>query len=92
MEPLVHEFGSDAIAVLEFPAEVSKEGLTVTHPTLGLLSWHEPLPLLRSIHARMEIVERRKRIRVPPGGASAQDTSTKWLKWGWTRRMSWATL
>lgn len=68
MEPLVHEFGSEAIAVLEFPAEVSKEGLTVTHPTLGLLSWHEPLPLLRSIHATMEIVERRKRIQVPSGG------------------------
>ena len=68
MEPLVHEFGGDAIAVLEFPAEVSKEGLTVTHPTLGLLSWHEPLPLLRSIHTRMEIVQRRKRIQVPSGG------------------------
>ena len=68
MEPLVHEFGDDAIAVLKFPAEVSKEGLTVTHPTLGLLSWHEPLPLLRRNHIRMEVVQRRKRIQVPSGG------------------------
>ena len=68
MDPLVHEFRGDAIAVLESPAEVGKEGLTITHPTLGLLSWHEPLPLLRSIHTRMEIVQRRKRIRVPSGG------------------------
>ena len=68
MDPLVHEFGDDAIAVLEFPAEVSKEGLMITHPTLGLLSWHEPLPLLRSIHTRMGIVQRRKRIQVPSGG------------------------
>ena len=56
MEPLVHQLGSDAIAVLEFPAEVGREGLTIPHPTLGLLSWHEPLPLLRSIHTRMETV------------------------------------
>ena len=68
MEPLVHEFGSDAIAVLEFPTEVGMEGLTITHPTLGLLSWHEPLPLLRSIHTRMESVLRTKRIVVPPRG------------------------
>ena len=68
MEPLVHQFGSDAIAVLEFPAEVGREGLTITHPTLGLLSWHEPLPLLRSIHTRMESVLRTKRIEVPPRG------------------------
>ena len=68
MDPLVHEFGDDAIAVLKFPADVSKEGVTITHPTLGLLSWHEPLPLLRRIHSRMEVVRRRKRIQVPPGG------------------------
>ena len=68
MAPLAHEFGDDAIAVLEFPAEVSKEGLTVTHPVLGLLSWHEPLPLMRRIHTRMEVVQRRKTIQVPSGG------------------------
>ena len=68
MDPLVHEFRDDAIAVVEFPAEVNKEGLAITHPTFGLLSWHEPLPLLRSIHTRMEIVRHRKRIQVPPDG------------------------
>ena len=68
MEPLVHEFGSHAIAVLEFPAEVGMEGLTITHPSLGLLSWHEPLPLVRSLRFRMESVLRRKRIEVPPRG------------------------
>ena len=68
MEPCVHEFHDDAIAVVAFPAEVAKEGLAITHPTLGLLSWHEPLPLLRSIHTRMEVVRRKKTVEVPRDG------------------------
>lgn len=68
MDPLVHEFRSDAIAVLDFPAEVNKEGLAITHPTLGLLSWHEPLPLLRTFHTKMELVRRKKRVQVPSDG------------------------
>ena len=68
MAPLVHEFRDDAIAVLDFPAEVQKEGLAITHPTLGLLDWHEPLPLVRTIHSRMELVGRKKSIHVPPDG------------------------
>ena len=65
MDPLVHEFRDDTIAVLDFPAEINKEGLAITHPTLGLLSWHEPLPLLRTFHTRMELVRRKKRVQVP---------------------------
>ena len=65
MTPLVHEFGSEAIAVLDFPAEVRKEGESITHPRHGLLSWHEPLPILRTIHSRMELTRRRKTVQVP---------------------------
>ena len=68
MEPLVHEFGGDAIAVLEFPAEVNREGQSITHPEHGLLDWHEPLPLLRTIHTRMGLVTRRKTVQVPAAG------------------------
>ena len=68
MAPLVHEFRGDAIAVLEFPADVGREGLTITHPTLGLLDWHEPLPLARTIHFRMEVGGRRKKVQVPADG------------------------
>ena len=68
MDPLVHQFRDDAIAVLDFPADVNKEGLAITHPTLGLLSWHEPLPLLRTFHTRMELVRRKKRVQVPSDG------------------------
>ena len=68
MEPLVHEFGGDAIAVLEFPAEVNREGQSITHPEHGLLDWHEPLPLLRTMHTTMEPVTRRKTVQVPAAG------------------------
>ena len=68
MTPIVHEFGDDAIAILDFPAEVHKEGLSITHSSYGLLSWHEPVPLLRTIHARMGMLQRRKTIQVPAGG------------------------
>ena len=52
MEPRVHEFGSDAIVILQFPAEVNREGQSITHPEYGLLGWHEPLPILRTVHTR----------------------------------------
>lgn len=68
MEPLVHEFGDNAIAILEFPAEVHREGQSITHPVHGLLDWHEPLPILRTVHSRMEMVTRRKTVHVPAGG------------------------
>ena len=68
MDPLVREFQGSAIAVVEFPAEVGKEGQAITHPTLGLLGWHEPLSLLRTIHSTMEVTGRRKRIQVPDEG------------------------
>ena len=68
MEPLAHEFGGDAIAILEFPAEVNREGQSITHPEHGLLDWHEPLPLLRTIHSTMEPVSRRKTVQVPAAG------------------------
>ena len=65
MLSLVHEFGDDAIAVLDLPAEVRKEGLSITHPEHGLLSWHEPLPILRTFHTRMELKRRRKTVQDP---------------------------
>ena len=68
MEPLVHEFGSDAIATLEFPAEINREGQSITHPEHGLLDWHEPLPILRTVHTRMGLVTRRKTVQVPAAG------------------------
>ena len=68
MEPLVHEFGSDAIAILEFPAEINREGQSITHPEHGLLDWHEPLPILRTVHTRMGLVTRRKTVQVPAAG------------------------
>lgn len=68
MEPRVHEFGSDAIAILEFSADVNREGQSITHPEHGLLGWHEPLPILRTIHTRMGLVTRRKTVQVPAAG------------------------
>ena len=57
MEPRVHEFGSDAIVILEFPADVDREGQSITHPEHGLLDWHEPLPILRTVHTRPALPE-----------------------------------
>lgn len=68
MTPLVHEFADDAIACFNFPAEIHKSGLSITHPKHGLLNWHEPLPIARTIHARMGIHRRRKTIQVPDAG------------------------
>ena len=68
MAPLVHEFGGDAIAVLELPAEVHQEGQSITHPQHGLLDWHKPLPILRTVHTRMGLVTRRKTVQVPAAG------------------------
>ena len=68
MAPLVHEFGDDAIAVLELPAEVHQEGQSITHPEHGLLDWHKPLPILRTVHTRMGLVTRRKTVQVPAAG------------------------
>ena len=68
MTPLVHEFGNDAIACFNFPAEIHKSGLSITHPRYGLLSWHEPLPLMRVTHIRGEMHWRQKRVQVPADG------------------------
>ena len=68
MEPRVHEFDGDAIAILEFPAEVNREGQSISHPEHGLLDWHEPLPLLRTVHTRMGLATRRKTVQVPAAG------------------------
>ena len=65
MIPLIHEFDNDAIVVLDFPAEIYKEGRLITHPDYGLLYWHEPLPVLRSIRIEMELQRRQKRVQVP---------------------------
>ena len=68
MTPLVHEFDNDAIVVLDFPAEIYKEGRSITHPDYGLLDWHEPLPVLRTIHMTMGLHRRHKTVSVPAGG------------------------
>ena len=66
--PMVHEFADEAIVQFDFPAEIYKEGESVTHPRHGLLSWHDPLALLRKIDVRTEIPRRRKNVRVPAAG------------------------
>lgn len=68
MKPLVHEFDDDAIVVLDFPAKVYKEGRSITHPKYGLLYWHEPFPVLRTIHITMALLRRHKTVRVPADG------------------------
>ena len=68
MVTMVHEFDDEAIAQFDFAAEIYKEGQSVTHPDHGLLSWHEPLPLLRTIHVGTEVRGRRKSVRVPAAG------------------------
>ena len=68
MAAMVHEFADEAIVQFDFPAEIYKLGQSVTHPDYGLLSWHDPCPLLRKINVRTEIPRRRKNVRVPAGG------------------------
>ena len=68
MVPMVHEFDNDPIAVFDSPAEMYSEGLWVVHPDHGLLSWHEPLPILRTIRVGMEIPRRRKGVHVLGAG------------------------
>ena len=65
---LIHKFGNDAIAVLDFLAKVYKEGRSITHPQYGLLVWHEPQPVLRAIHMAMELHRREKMVHVPVDG------------------------
>ena len=68
MAPLVRTFGSEAIEVFNFPVEIYKEGRSVTHPEHGLLYWHQPFPLIRSVQTRIGLIQRRKRIEVPAAG------------------------
>ena len=65
---LIHEFDNDAIVVLDFPTKVYKEGRSITHPKYGLLYWHEPFPVLRTIHLTMALHQRHKTVRVPADG------------------------
>ena len=65
LTPLVREFADDPFVVFDFPSEIHSEEMSITHPEHGLLGWHEPLPILRTIHARMELVSRRKNVHVP---------------------------
>ncbi len=68
MAPLVHEFNSDAIVSFDLPAELLREGQFISHTKYGLLSWHEPLPLLKHIRLNVEMRRRTKRIQVPDAG------------------------
>ena len=68
MAPMVHEFGNEAIVEFNLREEFYKEGQTITHPDHGLLNWHDPLPILRTINVGMEVHRRRKSVRVPEAG------------------------
>ena len=68
MEPMVHVFGDDAVVQFNSSVEMYKEGQSVTHPDYGLLSWHEPLPLLRTIQVGFEVHRRQKNVHVPAAG------------------------
>ena len=65
LPPVTHRFRKRAIAVLNFPTRIVREGRSVTHPEHGLLYWHKPLPLARSIHMSVQMTGRRKQIMVP---------------------------
>ena len=65
MKPFVAKFGTEAIAVFNSKTEIDKEGRSITHPEHGLLSWSEPVPLLRTIHVNMAVTSRRKAVHVP---------------------------
>ena len=68
MTPLIHEFDNDAIVVLDFPAEIYKEGLTITHPEYGLMGWSDPCNILRTFHITTDLQRRLKRVQVPADG------------------------
>ena len=68
MAPMVHEFGSEAIAEFDFPMEIYKEGRFITHPDYGLLVWNEPLPLIRTINLGIEVYRQTKNVRVHSAG------------------------
>ena len=68
MAPITHKFGNQAIAVLDFPTRIYKEGRSVTHSEHGLLYWHPPTPLIRRMRIRMEVSGRPKRVQVPAAG------------------------
>ena len=68
MAPVARTFTNQAIAVLDFPTQIYKEGRSVTHSQHGLLYWHQPTPLMRSMRIRMEVSGRSKRVQVPAAG------------------------
>ena len=63
--PVTHRFDNAAIAVLNFPIRLYTEGRSITHPEYGLLYWHPPAPLARSIRLSVQTTGRRKQITVP---------------------------
>ena len=65
LPPVTHRFRKRTIAVLNFPTRIVREGRSVTHPEHGLLYWHKPLPLARSIHMSVQMTGRRKQVEVP---------------------------
>ena len=68
LAPLTHKFGNLAIAVLNFPTRILREGRSVTHPDYGLLYWHKPAPLVRSMRISVQTIGRRKQVEVPARG------------------------
>ena len=65
---LAHEFDDDAIGELRHPTERYKEGISITHPTLGLLHWNDPCTLVKTVRLGTEIAARTKRVVVPARG------------------------
>ena len=68
LAPVTHKFDDQAIALLNFPTGLHKEGRTVTHSEYGLLYWHPPAPLARSIRISVQTTGRRKQVEVPARG------------------------
>ena len=68
LTPIVHQFDHTPIAVHHFPTRIYKEGVSVRHPSYGLLYWRKPDPLIRSIRTTMRLTTGRKRIHVPAAG------------------------
>ena len=80
MTPVIHKFDNDAIAVLEFPEKINREGRAITHPDYGLLYWLEPTPIVRRVRIEAALQRRRKRVHVPASGqrpAYSYDVSEK---------------
>ena len=68
MPPETHDFDDDAVVVIRHPANLYKEGVSITHPKQGLLYWHSPAVVVRRLRVVTEIAAREKQVQVPKRG------------------------